>query len=231
MFKVRGMWSEEFVNSNYYPEQAGWPQDSDNAEDGASYLRKLKGNVAATPVCPSAQAPNSAPAAKRIGFKERRGDHRYRCSGSAEFRTEASTGRMWGTLTDISLHGCYLEMNATFPIDTKVQLVLKSCGIQIETEGTVRASYPALGMGIRFSRIRPADELQLKKLLAHLSGPGSHPLLVPNGGTDPEDPPIRNALESADPRAFVEELREFFRKNRLLSREEFHRIAKGVRRM
>ena len=61
---------------------------------------------------------------------------------------------MWGTLTDISLHGCYVEMNATSPIDTKVDLVLKSFGIRIEVSGTVRTSYPFLGMGIGFDRNR-----------------------------------------------------------------------------
>ena len=62
---------------------------------------------------------------------------------------------MWGTLTDISLHGCYVEMNATFPVDTKVDLVLKSFGIRIHTPGRVRATYPSLGMGICFAEIEP----------------------------------------------------------------------------
>ncbi|HEY6302122.1 MAG TPA: hypothetical protein VIX14_03565, partial [Terriglobales bacterium] len=36
-----------------------------------------------------------------------------------------------GTLTDVSLHGCYLEMNTTFPVGTKVKLVLKSFGVRV----------------------------------------------------------------------------------------------------
>src|SRR6202140_5885079 len=77
---------------------------------------------------------------------------------------------MWGTVTDVSLHGCYVEMNTTFPVDTKVGLVLKSFGIRIEAPGTVRASYPFLGMGICFAEIKPAQQLQLKQLLAALAG-------------------------------------------------------------
>jgi preprotein translocase subunit Sss1 len=37
-------------------------------------------------------------------------------------------------------------------------------------------------------------------------------------------------MGTVDPRAFLNEITEFFRKNQLLSREEFHEIAKRVRR-
>jgi hypothetical protein len=58
---------------------------------------------------------------------------------SAVFRVEGNDARVWGTVTDFSLHGCYVEMNTMFPAGTKVALVLKSFGIRIETPGTVRA--------------------------------------------------------------------------------------------
>ena len=77
---------------------------------------------------------------------------------------------MWGTLTDISAHGCYVEMSNTYPADTPVYLVLKSCGIRIQAPGTVRASYPGLGMGIRFAEIEPEQQAQLQQLLAMLAG-------------------------------------------------------------
>jgi hypothetical protein len=61
-------------------------------------------------------------------------------------------------------------MNTTFPVGTKVDLVLKSFGIRIETPGAVRASYPSLGMGICFAEIQPVQQLHLKDLLAALLG-------------------------------------------------------------
>jgi hypothetical protein len=67
-----------------------------------------------------------------------------------------------GNVTDVSLHGCYVEMNITFPAGTKAALVLKSFGIRIETPGTVRASYPFLGMDICFAEIEPVQQMQLK---------------------------------------------------------------------
>jgi PilZ domain len=70
--------------------------------------------------------------------------------------------RIWGTVTDISLHGCYVEMNTTLPVGTKVDLVLKSFGVRIEAPGTVRASYPFLGMGICFAEIQLVQQLHLR---------------------------------------------------------------------
>jgi hypothetical protein len=132
---------------------------------------------------------------------------------------------MWGTLTDISLHGCYVEMSFTFPVDTKVNLVLKSCGIRVQVSGTVRASYPFLGMGIGFAEIDPEQQLQLKQLLAALGGQSAFFRGVPA----PENA-VKDTVRSADPRALLDEVTEFFRKNQLLSRDEFHQIAKRVRR-
>jgi hypothetical protein len=132
---------------------------------------------------------------------------------------------MWGTVTDVSLHGCYVEMNTTFPIGTKVDLILKSFGIRIETLGTVRASYPDLGMGICFTEIQAAHQSHLKELLATLAGRGT----VPNG-ISVEKNSGKDSLGSPDPRAFLDGITEFFQENQTLSREEFHQLAKRVRR-
>jgi hypothetical protein len=132
---------------------------------------------------------------------------------------------MWGTLTDISAHGCYVEMSNTYSVDTPVYLVLNSCGIRIQASGTVRASYPGLGMGIRFAEIEPEQQAQLQQLLAMLAGrsPAS------NRGTAQENA-VETSEGSADPRALLDEITEFFRKHPLLSRDEFHQIARRVRR-
>ena len=142
-----------------------------------------------------------------------------------EFRAEDSDVRMWGTLTDVSLHGCYVEMNSTFPIDTKVDFVLKSFGIRIQARGTVRTSYPFLGMGICFTEIEPGQKLQLTQLLDALAVHDA----VSNGESAGESG-MKGSMGTVDPRAFLDEIAEFFRKNQRLSREEFHEIAKRVRR-
>jgi hypothetical protein len=221
------MLSEALVDPRVYSELPGWSPDSSDGDDGVNYLRRLKGEVAeGAPADAAAKGGGRPPAtANSLDWKERRRSPRLRCSGSVEFRAEGSDVRMWGTLTDISFHGCYVEMNTTFPIGTKVDLVLKSCGIQIQAPGTVRTSYPFLGMGICFAEIELGQQLPLKQLLAALAGRSA----VSSGGLAEENG-MKDTLASADPRAFLDEITEFFQKNQLLSRDEFHQIAKRVRR-
>jgi PilZ domain len=211
------------VDPHIYPEQPGLSPDSSEGKDGVKNLRLLKGEAAEGE--PAGAAGRAPAATDAPAFKERRRSPRLRCSGSVEFRAEGSDVRMWGTLTDVSLHGCYVEMNTTFPVNTKVDLVLKSFGIRIQTPGTVRATYPFLGMGICFADIEPGQQLQLKQLLAALAGRSA----VSNSGS-PEENGMKDTLASADPRAFLDEIIEFFRRNQLLSRDEFYQIAKRVHR-
>ena len=209
-----------------YRTQPDLAPDSSNGDEGVDYLRRLKGSAPeGAPADGAARGGQAPAAAKSLSWREKRRSPRLRCSGSAEFRTEASDVRIWGTVTDVSLHGCYVEMNTTFPVGTKVDLVLKSFGIRIETHGEVRASYPFLGMGICFAEIQPAQQLHLKDLLTALAGRGA----VSNG-ISTEEKSVKDTLRSADPRALLDEITEFFQKNQLLSRNEFHQIAKRARR-
>ena len=130
--------------------------------------------------------------------------------------------RIWGTVTDISLNGCYVEMNTTFPVGTKVDLVLKSFGVRIEAPGTVRASYPFLGMGICFAEIEPVQQMQLLAALAGRS--------AVSNGISAEENSVKDSFASGDPKSCLDGIAEFFQKNQLLSRNEFHQIAKRAHR-
>jgi hypothetical protein len=215
------------VDPHIYSGQPGLPSEFSNSDDAVNYLRRLKGEAAeGASVDAAAIGLGRAPAdAISFEWKELRQSPRLRCSGSVKFRPESSDVTMWGTLTDISMHGCYVEMNATFPIDTKVDLVLQSFGIRIQARGTVRTSYPLLGMGIGFADIEPGQELQLKQLLDVLTAQST----VSNGESARENG-RKNYMGTVDLRAFLDEMTEFFRKNQMLCREEFHKIAKRVRR-
>ena len=209
------------------PTQPDFALDSSSGDEGVDYLRRLKGAVVeAAPADAVARGGGEAPAAaNNFAWKERRQSPRLRCSGSAEFRVEGNDVRIWGTVTDISLHGCYVEMNTTLPVGTKVDLVLKSFGVRIEAPGTVRASYPLLSMGICFAEIEPLQQMQLKQLLAALAGRSA----VSNG-ISAEENSVKDSLASADPKSCLDGIAEFFQKNQLLSRNEFHQIAKRARR-
>ena len=222
------------MDPHIHPEEPGLPKSPGNNDDvGANYLRQLKGGLEQRPAGePSApEAGKLAAAMATLGLKERRQSPRLRCSGSVEFRVEGDETQTWGTLTDISLHGCYVEMTNTYPVDTRVELVMKSCGLRIQAAGNVRASYPGLGMGICLTRIDPLQKLQLIQLLSKLTGHTS--IAIPEPAIEvrqQEEKNLKNVIESADPRPVLDEIAEFFRKNHLLSRDEFHGIAKRLRR-
>jgi hypothetical protein len=217
---------EGLVDPYIHPEHPGWNPDCNASEEGANYLRRLRGSETkgAGGEGEGKNGGGSPAEASPVRGAERRRSPRVRCSSSAKLRTEGSDLRLWGTLTDISLTGCYVEMNTTFPVGTNVNLVLRSSGIRIQVSGTVRASYPFLGMGICFTQVEPAQQLQLQQLLAMLAGHSTF-----TNGLPVQDA-MKETLRLADPRAFLNEVAEFFRKNQVLSREEFHQIAKRVRR-
>jgi hypothetical protein len=68
-------------------------------------------------------------------------------------REEGCDVRTWASFTDIGLHGCYVEAQATYPASTLLHMKLEAGGIRVETKGKVRISYPYMGMGIAFEDI------------------------------------------------------------------------------
>jgi hypothetical protein len=77
---------------------------------------------------------------------------------------------MWGTLTDLSLQGCYVEMNNIYPVGTKLNMELEAISMKVKLSGIVRAAYPFLGMGISFDAIEFKQLAQLQELLTALAG-------------------------------------------------------------
>ena len=134
---------------------------------------------------------------------------------------------MWGTLTDVSLHGCYVEMNHTVPLGTQMSLTLEALDVRVHVQGTVRISYPFLGMGVCFSEIEPGQQVQLEQLLAALSRQSS---TSNRASTAVSVANSKCSLAGVDPKTILDELAQFFDSNHLLSRDEFYRIAKRARR-
>ena len=95
---------------------------------------------------------------------DRRQFPRQFCRIEAQISTDDDSAGMPGTVTDISLGGCYVEMLAPLPIDTEVELLLKSEGATLEMSGKVRSSQTGLGMGIAFTKVRPEDFEKLQRL-------------------------------------------------------------------
>ena len=80
---------------------------------GADYLRRLKRNQEHQPR--GYAEPDPTPEPVETAPPERRRNPRYKCEGSATFRVEGTNVRTWGTFTDLSCSGCYVELKASFP--------------------------------------------------------------------------------------------------------------------
>jgi len=55
-------------------------------------------------------------------------------------------------LTDLSSGGCYLEIAAPFPMNTRITLTMRFAQFESRAEGVVRVMHPEIGMGVEFTR-------------------------------------------------------------------------------
>lgn len=191
---------------------------------GIAYLTALKTNRAGSSA-PQPDALTAGPEIKTAVGSEKRRSRRFNCEGSAEIRTEGSGLRTWATFTDISLHGCYVEAQTTYATGTVLNLKLDLDGIQIESHGVVRVSYPGLGMGIAFVSPNPHNTAELRRLLAGLARPttimgsSSAPLV-------PSSIALDNATAGASSAKALQALTEFFASRQMMTRDDFQRIVR-----
>ena len=99
---------------------------AEETNEGVAYLKALKQSVvpaAATAAAPAREPASDedpqpiAPAAdsgERFQGEEKRRSPRFKCEGCAELRAESGDVRTWAAFQDVSLHGCYVEAQATY---------------------------------------------------------------------------------------------------------------------
>jgi PilZ domain len=200
--------------------------------EGTAYLMALKQSRQsdAGPQEPEAN-PQSNPSLTATnagdGFQgaEKRRAPRYKCEGSAQVREEGCDVHTWVTFTDVSIHGCYVEAQATYPPDTLLHMRLEANGFRVEAKGKVRVSYPYLGMGIAFEEISEENLSQLKRMLATLS----HPAMIMGPGIAsslPATSPLDAVPLITNPQAAIQALTEFFESHQILMRDDFLKVLK-----
>ena len=99
---------------------------------------------------------------------------RYACRGGGEIRQPGMKTVVWGSMTDISRTGCYLETLTTLPRGAKCDLMLNIEGMEIRAGAEVRVSHPSMGMGLQFVDVDPTDQKKLDDLLHRLAGGKEH---------------------------------------------------------
>jgi len=202
--------------------------------DGVAYLKALKQTTG--PHCVAAPAPAREPdkpvgtlptaqESESFGGAEKRRSPRYKCAGSAEVREDGCDVRTWATFTDVSLHGCYVEAQATYPAGTLLHMKMEVNGMRFETKGKVRISYPYLGMGIAFEEISDEDLVRLKQLLATLSRPGI--IMGPGANAPyPTTGPMEGLPSITNFEVALRALIEYFEMHQVLMRDDFLKLVK-----
>jgi c-di-GMP-binding flagellar brake protein YcgR len=71
-------------------------------------------------------------------------------------------------LTDLSLGGCYLEINSPFPINTKIVLSMRVADLELRADGVVRVMHPEIGMGLEFTQSTAEQRLHVERFIQGL---------------------------------------------------------------
>ncbi|HTC48124.1 MAG TPA: PilZ domain-containing protein [Candidatus Aquilonibacter sp.] len=202
---------------------------------GSSYLAALKQSAPANSAAaaPPARTENRiddiGPVSSSSSPSEKRRSPRYKCQGSANLREIRTGVATWATFTDISFHGCYVEASSTFSVGAQLSITLDINGFRLETKAEVRIAYPGLGMGVAFSNMLEPDRQRLRDLLTSLSRPSANLIQRIGVNTSAALQPENSSLPP-DPALALREIINFFEQRQILSREEFHRILRKVRK-
>jgi hypothetical protein len=87
---------------------------------------------------------------------------RYPFSASAEVVVEGSGAKIFVRVTELSLHGCYLDTST--PLNAKTLILVKIYGPEyFQAHSTVIYAHPLPGMGGRFRDVNVACQSVLRK--------------------------------------------------------------------
>jgi hypothetical protein len=101
---------------------------------------------------------------------ERRREPRYPFVAMAEVVDERENARTSSRISDLSKHGCYVEMMNPFPEGTPVMIEIRTQTESLEAHATVAYFKPKQGMGLTFDEMPPHFASVLNKWLAQANG-------------------------------------------------------------
>jgi len=126
----------------------------------------------AKPVLKTKRADGSVPALLAEMVKSERVDQRvtqrYPCSGGASIWQPDAKHFLRGTVVDLSLGGCYVEMMTPLKVHDLVVLTLGINGTEVRMAAEVRTSHPGIGMGLKFKDLAETDRSRLRDLVFKL---------------------------------------------------------------
>jgi hypothetical protein len=100
---------------------------------------------------------------------EKRRTPRYVFFASAELYDERSEVRVASRVSELGLHGCYLDMMNPFPMDTIVLLKIFAGDAAFKTRAKVVYSKSTLGAGMAFIDVDPESLAVLQHWIEELA--------------------------------------------------------------
>jgi PilZ domain len=103
--------------------------------------------------------------------QDRRRSPRYPFAGSIEMREGTSEDKRTARVKELSMSGCYVDMESPYPVGTSLAIKLFTENEFFEAQASVIYCQPELGMGLMFRETKPYYLMVLRKwLLAAMMG-------------------------------------------------------------
>jgi PilZ domain-containing protein len=100
-----------------------------------------------------------------IEYQEKRRGPRYSFIASAELIEEKADVRIASRVSELSLHGCYLDMMNPFPTGTLVLVKISAGDGYFEGKSKIIYSQQNMGAGVSFLQIAPDSQAVLERWL------------------------------------------------------------------
>ena len=96
---------------------------------------------------------------------ERRRTPRYTFIASAELIEEASEVRIATRVSELSLHGCYLDMMNPFPVETVVLVKISAGDAYFQAKSKIVYAQTNMGAGVVFLEVEAEYQAVLERWL------------------------------------------------------------------
>ncbi len=106
-----------------------------------------------------------SPPEAEIDYQEKRRSPRYSFIASAELIEERADVRIASRVSELSLHGCYLDMMNPFPTGTMVLVKIAAGDAFFEAKSKIVYSQPNMGAGVGFLQVEPDSQAALERWL------------------------------------------------------------------
>jgi len=154
---------------------------------------------------------------------DRRRFSRFSCSGAAEILQEGQRWG-WGTLTDISSGGCYIETNQPLPLGAETRLRLTIADISMDIDAKTASVTPMMGMGMEFLAISQEQKIKLVEIIEKIAATHPPPVLHKPAAPEPSKGAVRIMREAAP--AILAKIIERVNEKGVLTRQELIEIVK-----